>query len=224
MASTPASEHELLIRAQALAGFTLKELAQELAMAIPKTALNAKGWVGQLLEVALGAVAGSKPLPDFMHLGIELKTIPVTCAGKPRETTYVCSIPLMKIANESWECSTCCRKLSQVLWIPIQSDPQLAFEARIIGNPLLWRPSASQLRVLQRDWQELTGMIAEGKVESITGKHGQALQIRPKAANSKALCYAINEQGEIIQTLPRGFYLRTHFTQEIVNASYRIDQ
>lgn len=51
-------------------------------------------------------------------------------------------------------------------------------------------------------------LIVLGKVESITARHGQVLQIRPKAANNKALTEAIGEFGQPIMTLPRGFYLK----------------
>jgi DNA mismatch repair protein MutH len=36
-----------------------------------------KGWIGILLELWLGASAGSKPEQDFAALGVELKTIPI---------------------------------------------------------------------------------------------------------------------------------------------------
>ena len=42
--------------------------------------------------------------------------------------------------------------------------------------------------------------------------HGEVLQLRPKAANSKALTEAVGAQGEPILTLPRGFYLKKNFT------------
>ena len=48
-------------------------------------------------------------------------------------------------------------------------------------------------------------MIVLGQVERITARHGEVLQLRPKAANSKALTEAIGAQGEPILTLPRGF-------------------
>jgi hypothetical protein len=55
-------------------------------------------------------------------------------------------------------------------------------------------------------------MIVLGQVERITARHGEVLQLRPKAANSKALTEAIGAQGEPILTLPRGFYLKKNFT------------
>jgi len=49
------------------------------------------------------------------------------------------------------------------------------------------------------------------------------LQIRPKAANSKALRWGIGEAGEPIQTLPCGFYLRALFTRQIFEGAYHGD-
>ena len=59
-------------------------------------------------------------------------------------------------------------------------------------------------------------MIALGEVESITAHHGEILQLRPKAANGQALTHAIGRNGEMIQTRPRGFYLRSHFTYSLL--------
>jgi len=73
------------------------------------------------------------------------------------------------------------------------------------------------------DWQELTDMIALGNVEKIHGKHGQVLQLRPKAANSKAKTKAFDRHGKPFMTLPRGFYLKIPFTQMILNNNLRIN-
>ena len=59
-------------------------------------------------------------------------------------------------------------------------------------------------------------MIVLGHVEKITARHGEILQLRPKAANSKALTEAYGADGQPIKTLPRGFYLKTHFTAELL--------
>ena len=48
----PLNERELLIRARGLAGVSLGELAKTYAQPFPKTLLRAKGFVGQLLELA----------------------------------------------------------------------------------------------------------------------------------------------------------------------------
>lgn len=172
MPSNPQSEQELLIRAYAMAGFTLAQLAAEAGVAVPKDLRRDKGWVGQLIELQLGASAGSKPEQDFPELGIELKTIPVDPQGKPLETTFVCVAPLIGVSGQRWE--------------------------------------------------ELMDMIVLGEVEQISARHGQVMQLRPKAANNKALTRAIGRDGQPIMTLPRGFYLKIDFTNSLLQRYFAL--
>jgi DNA mismatch repair protein MutH len=58
--------------------------------------------------------------------------------------------------------------------------------------------------------------IIQGRVESLDARRGRWLQVRPKAASSRERCWAIDENGERFQTLPRGFYLRAGFTRQIL--------
>ncbi|MEF1219402.1 DNA mismatch repair endonuclease MutH [Photobacterium damselae] len=216
MRPTPLSENELLQRAQELAGLTLGELAHQAGIAVPPDLRRDKGWVGQLLEWHLGASAGSKPVPDFAELGIELKTIPIGYNGKPLETTFVCVAPLIGVQGLSWQQSHIRHKLARVLWIPVEGERDLPLADRHVGSPLIWSPSAQEEAQLQQDWEELMDMIVLGQVEQITARHGEVLQLRPKAANSKALTEAYGANGQPIKTLPRGFYLKTHFTAAIL--------
>lgn len=212
----PSSEYELLNRAKCIAGLTLGELAAELDILVPPDLKRNKGWVGQLLETALGAKAGSKPEQDFSHLGIELKTIPINAQGFPLETTFVSLAPLVRNSGVSWAHSHVRHKLSRVLWIPVQGERQIPLAERYICAPLLWRPNAEQEDRLRRDWEELMDYIVLGKIHQINATLGGVLQLRPKGANSKARTQGIGQQGEIIETLPLGFYLRKEFTAEIL--------
>lgn len=212
----PANEQELLNRAQLMAGYSFGEIAQYLNIAIPENLNKQKGWVGNLVETFLGANAGSKAIRDFAEIGIELKTIPVSNHGAPLETTFVSVAPLMENHGVIWETSHVKYKLTKVLWIPIQGERTIPLAERKIGRPILWTPSEEEQRQLQQDWQELMDMIALGKVEKITARYGTYLQIRPKAANGKVLTEAVGENGEIILTRPRGFYLKKSFTMQIL--------
>src|SRR5471032_3630410 len=212
MIAPPEDEKTLLTRAQSLAGYSLGELAERASLAIPPDLKREKGWVGMLLEIYLGAMAGSKPEQDFADIGVELKTIPIDCAGKPLETTFVCVAPLTGNSGVTWESSHVKHKLARVLWIPVEGERQIPLAERRIGAPLLWQPSNEEDEQLRQDWEELMDLIVLGKVESITARHGEFLQLRPKAANSKALTEAIGEFGQPILTLPRGFYLKKRFT------------
>ncbi|MBP0998833.1 DNA mismatch repair endonuclease MutH [Serratia fonticola] len=212
----PENEQQLLARAQALAGFNLGELAARAQVSIPKDLKRDKGWVGMLLELYLGAIAGSKPEQDFPELGIELKTIPVDAAGNPLETTFVCVAPLTGNSGVTWESSHVRHKLARVLWIPVEGERQIPLAQRRVGSPLLWQPNQEETEMLRRDWEELMDLIVLGQVERITARHGEVLQLRPKAANNKALTEATGEQGQPILTLPRGFYLKKNFTRALL--------
>lgn len=216
MKPTPLTEQELLERAWQMAGLTYQELADEAGMAVPPDLKRDKGWVGQLLEWHLGADAGSKPQQDFVELGIELKSIPISYTGKPLETTFVCVAPLTGVHGLTWEQSHVRQKLSRVLWIPVEGEREIPLAERKVGSPLLWTPSAEEEAELKADWEELMELIVLGQVEQITARHGEALQLRPKAANSRALTEAYSATGKPFKTLPRGFYLRTQFTAKIL--------
>lgn len=216
MKPEPKSEQELLKRSLDLAGLTFSELAAEAELEVPIDLKRDKGWVGQLLEWHLGASAGSKPQQDFVDLGIELKSIPISYSGVPLETTFVCVAPLTGVHGLTWEQSHVRKKLSKVLWIPVEGEREIPLAERKVGTPLLWSPSTGEEQALKADWEELMEFIVLGQVNKVTARHGQFLQLRPKAANSRVLTEAYGVSGRPIKTLPRGFYLRTQFTREIL--------
>lgn len=216
LADSPKTQAELLAQAQRLAGYSLGELAVMAGIVAPKDLKRDKGWIGVLLEIWLGASAGSKPEQDFAALGVELKTIPIDRQGRPLETTFVCVAPLTGNSGVTWENSHVRHKLKRVLWIPVEGERAIPLAERRVGAPLLWTPDAEEERQLQMDWEELMDLIVLGQVERITARHGEVLQLRPKAANSKALTEAIGARGEPIMTLPRGFYLKKNFTAALL--------
>ena len=207
--SPPQSQAQLLAQAQQLSGYSLGELAMLAGIPIPRDLKRDKGWIGILLEIWLGASAGSKPEQDFAALGVELKTIPIDAFGRPLETTFGNS-------GVTWESSHVRHKLKRVLWVPVEGDRAIPLADRRVGAPLLWSPSEEEERQLRMDWEELMDLIVLGQVERITARHGEVLQLRPKAANSKALTEAVGARGEPILTLPRGFYLKKNFTAALL--------
>ena len=213
----PQTLEQLLSQAQSIAGLTFGELADELHIPVPPDLKGDKGWVGMLLERALGATAGSKAEQDFSHLGVELKTLPINAEGYPLETTFVSLAPLVQNSGVKWENSHVRHKLSCVLWMPIEGSRHIPLRERHIGAPILWKPTAEQERQLKQDWEELMDLIVLGKLDQITARIGEVMQLRPKGANSRSITKGIGRNGEVIETLPLGFYLRKAFTAGILN-------
>jgi DNA mismatch repair protein MutH len=217
----PASTDELLERAHRLAGRTLGEIAEAVGEEMPPNLKRHKGWVGDFVERLLGADAGNRSVPDFVDLGVELKTLPVDRSGKPLETTYVCTVPLSDPDEVSWEESSVRAKLRRVLWVPIHAEREIPLPRRMIGRSVLWQPDAEEEKLLRADWERHLRVIREGYVENIRGGDGDALQIRPKAANARQLTPTVNPDGDEVLTMPRGFYLRTVFTEQLLRRSIR---
>lgn len=212
--STPRSEAELRARAEALAGHELGALADALGVDIQDDTRRTKGKWGELLERALGATAGSRSEPDFPHLGVELKTVPMRADGRALESTYVCRIDLARAEELAWETSAARRKLARVLWIPLlAADPD--WRKRRIGSPRLWSPTAEQEATLRADFDEIIGALATGRVEEVTARWGRAMQVRPKAATGAKTFVTTSPDGELIATVPKGFYLRAPFVSAL---------
>lgn len=220
--AAPETEAELLTRARALSGLTIAEIAARHSLVAPEDLRRHKGFVGALIERALGATAGSRAAPDFEALGIELKTLPVDRRGRALESTFVCTIPLTEIGEVEWLSSRVRRKLSRVLWVPVEGERQIPVPTRRIGEPLLWSLTLAAETALRFDWEELAGIIGRGDVETITAHIGQCLQIRPKARDSHARRRGVDIDGAHFAALPRGFYLRATFTSEILRENYAL--
>lgn len=219
--SPPASETELLDRCDALAGRTLAEVARVRQVSVPRDLLRNKGWIGQLVESVLGATAQSQAIPDFPELGVELKTLPLSPDGRPLQSTYVCTAPLDGSLPTQWSASWVRSKLSRVLWVPIIGTSEVPVAERVVGAPLMWSPSEEEDEGLGQDYTELSGLIARGEFWQLNARRGNWLQIRPKGAKDD-LVWALDDQGEWMRDVPRGFYLRTAFTRRMIAANFAL--
>lgn len=214
MTSAPQSETELLDSVNRLAGLTVAMVAEQCQQDVPKDLRQHKGWLGQLLEHALGATAKSKAAPDFEAIHVELKTLPLDAKHQPKESTFV-STATPPFATD-WHSSLVWKKLQRVLWVPVEADPTIPLAERRIGQAILWSPSSEQANILAQDWLELTEMLSLGRYADLTAKHGIYLQCRPKAANSGITRKDIDAEGNATNIVPRGFYLRPSFTRQVL--------
>jgi DNA mismatch repair protein MutH len=204
-APAPRSHRELWARARALCGRTAQELAYALEIPLPQDPARCKGYLGRMTELALGADPTAGERPDFPHLGVELKTIPVTPEGRPKQSTFVCSIHMMGTTDATWETSRLKQRLQTVLLMPFVQGDQVAGHTFL--SPVWWQPDAAMWQVLRNDWEDLIGAIGAGRGGSLTAREGRFLQVRPKAANARVRALGPSEDG-LQSLLPLGFYLR----------------
>lgn len=202
----------LLARARALRGRTVREIADELGLFAGGDAVRTKGTPGAIVERALGATGGSSKVHDFPELGVELKTIPVDERGVPIESTYVCTLSLADAESQEWATSWVRAKLACVLWVPTLGAADLPWPERRLGEPVMWSPTPEQESVLRGDFDDVVGLVGIGRIEELTAHRGRFMQVRPKAAHGRVRTAAYGAEGELIETIPRGFYLRARFT------------
>ncbi len=220
--SRPSSIGELLQRARHLAGRRIDEVASRLGFRVPPDLRGHKGFVGQLVELALGASAGSDPEPDFPDLGVELKTLPIHEDGRAAESTYVCVARVDGSESLDFRDSHVSRKLERVLFVPVvlPRSETLPLGERTFGMPFLWEPSAEDLARLTHDFRHLQMRIRLGESEDIRGREGEVMQLRPKAMSSRERTWGVSEEGWLVPVKPKAWYLRASFTSELIARVY----
>lgn len=213
----PQSIPELISRARALCGFRVHEVAQALNMGLPADSIHGKGFVGQLVELVLGADPKACERPDFPDLHVELKTIPTYANGRPAASTFVCSIDMLAADKAFWETSILKQRLKQVLFVPVVAPPKTPIGQRQFGKAIFWQPDGQALELLRQDWEDLMGLIGAGRGGSLSARQGRLLQVRPKAAHANVRTLGYGHEG-VEPILPLGFYLRAKFTEKILLA------
>jgi DNA mismatch repair protein MutH len=194
---------KLLNHCENIAGLTIAELAKKHKVDLNT---NNKGIIGQLLELELQTEAKNKALPDFIDLGVELKTIPVNDDFKPLESTYVSMVSFNNMPR--WSKSFVRLKLLKVLWIPILKKKNI--HTSEICYPIFKELSLEDEYILSKDYEELCEIITFG--DEPRAHLGKFMQVRPKALNSKIRSTSNNEIRH-----PLGFYLRSSYTKKIFN-------
>ncbi len=121
----------------------------------------------------------------------------------------MCALPLMNVERAEWSTSWVRKKLSRVLWVPVHERDR-------IGDAVIWSPTAEQERELKDDFDEIIGRIAIGDIEDLSAHVGTHLQLRPKAATGSVRTSAPARDGEVVSTVPRGFYLRAKFVGAVL--------
>ena len=211
----PRDEAELRERLRRLGGQPLGTIARTHGVLVPADLRRSKGWVGQLLERALGATGSSRAEPDFPGLGIELKTIPIDERGRPLESTFVASLELGAF-DRRWEGSGVAKKLARVAWVAVEASPAIPLPERRCGAALLWGPTPEEEAALRADYEEIVELIDEGFGATVTGHRGTFLQLRPKGRSAADLRWALDDEGAKVRTAPRAFYLRSAFTAALL--------
>lgn len=199
-------------RAEGLSGRTVGEVAREHAVALPASFARSKGFVGELIERALGLPRSARAGADLP--GLEVKTLPIGGDGCPKESTFVC-VAGREALELPWARSAPRAKLERVLFVPVEGSHVVGPDRRV-GAAFVWSPTPDDDEVLARDWDDLASHAALGGEGTASARIGVALQVRPKGRNAAERRPRRDEEGVMASLAPRGFYLRRSFTASIL--------
>ena len=212
----PIDVFELQERLDLIVGRTIAELAILAKVPIPKHNKSAKGLAGQLVEIFLGAHAGNLAKPDFPHLGIELKTVPINFKCSPIASTYVCMANLHPRRFVPFKESTLYHKIRSLLLVFLLTTTSMPIWERVVAGYCFYEPEPHIMQQIEVDYNEFQELILLGNTSKIDGSYGNILQMLPKGANANDTVLVRNEESETIATMSRGYYLRNSFTKNVI--------
>ena len=219
----PLTKAELVQRLQRLIGRSLGELAALAQVPVPTGMMGAKGFAGQLIELFLGANAKNLPVPDFMELGIELKTLSLNYDLSLKDSTFICMADLKAERFTPFSQSALYHKLRDLLWVLVLAPTELPLAQRPILGFCFYQPSPQELAQIEADYNEFNELICSGRSTQITGAMGTIIQLRPKALNSQITTQVRDERGNFVATTPKGYYLRAEVTRKLI-AQFKHEQ
>lgn len=212
----PQDRHELCTRLNMINGYSIRELATLANLELPDSSSSGKGFSGQLIEIFLGAHASNLPLPDFIDLNIELKTLPVGTDLMPQESTFLCGVDMNREGFVPFEKSPLYHKLKTILFVLLLAPKGSPIGDRRVIGYFFFAPHGKTLNLMKSDYNELMGLINEGRAQEINATMGNIIQMRPKAASAKEVTIVRDQEGNNVYTRPRGYYLRRSFTKELI--------
>jgi len=154
---------------------------------------------GSLVERALGASAGSRAVltsPSFDRA----EDAAGRSHGRAVESTFVCTIPLTEIGQVEWADSRVKRKLTTVLWVPVEGEREIPVGQRRMGRRCC-TPHRRRRSAAARDWEELAGFLAVG-TSSLDRPRG-AFCDQAEAAHSRARRVGFDADGRRLRRCPR---------------------
>lgn len=140
-----------------------------------------------MIEEWFGIPANSRSSPDFEHLGIELKILPLERRAHGlavKERTIVGQINFDSLWREEWESATVRHKLAHILFVFVEVERTTLGGFRVV-DVVLWRPSEADWVAFERDWRLVRDRVRAGEAHLITERDAKVLSPCRKGAGNE---------------------------------------
>ncbi|QJC30999.1 MutH/Sau3AI family endonuclease [Enterobacteriaceae endosymbiont of Macroplea appendiculata] len=210
------NEENLMIKAKLIIGYNIMEIAKSLNYCLPKLMKYNTGCIGKLIEYYFfDTHINNQFNQDIPYLGIEIKTVTINPNKQVLYDSYICSCTLLT-QNVIWEKNNISQKISKILWMPIITyNSKTPILNRIIGTPVLWQPTLYEKTILKYDWTNIIHLLIMGYTQDLNEYNGYILKIKNKSKKN-IKTKIIDQNGNIIFTVPKAFYFKRHFITSII--------
>jgi len=204
-------ENSILDRAQLIKGKTLDYISKKSPFENFKLDKTNKGEVGNFVEKEwFGLKNNSRPEPDFIEAGIELKVSPVkdNKLKSIKENMKVCSINYSKLIDETWDESHVKQKVRKVLMIYyLWGKNKEEWGSQEILDFDLWilKPNEKKIRL---EWLHTQNKVAMGLAHKLTASESKIL-----CANTSGTSKRVEQPVQKIEKFAsrRSFYFKRKF-------------
>jgi DNA mismatch repair protein MutH len=160
----------VLQRARALVGRRLGEVTSVAAEETMTT--RSRGTVGHHLERYFGLQLNSDQEPDFSHLGVELKSVPMVPQGNShaaKERTFITAIDYATVSTTAFEGSALDRKTRTTLYIFYgwRPAPVTVADLRVLRVLLHERDDLDEL-TLREAYRHVQAAVAAGRAHELS--------------------------------------------------------
>jgi len=210
VSEAPDLESRLLARFSRFIGRTVGSVGDELE--VPTS--DAKSYAAAVARRAFGASSVRARIKEFEETGLTLRITRVNGDLFPYEAISFRAFDYFELLEESWEDSALMSDVEYMLLIPLHAPKRAAPQRdSTFGKPVFWRPTASDLTLIAREWELYRLEIRDGKANQLsTASQTTAIHVRPHGQNRQDTMPAPGEPNARKQS----FWLNQPYIQRIL--------
>ena len=194
-------------------GKTIRQIKEELF--IGDKCKMKKGASGLIVENLLGVENNNRDEADLPEIGCEIKILPLQLNRngdiKAKEPTAIQMINYCQVAKEVWETAKLRTKINITFWVVYlakENGKVLNQDDYVIVDYFLDHPTATQLEVFKKDWEEIQQYIIKGDADKLSCSMGVFIEPKTKGANNQDKTDAPDGKGGLIKVRRRAFYYK----------------
>ena len=120
-----------------------------------------------------------------------------------------------QVAEEVWETAKLRTKINITFWVVYlakENGKALNQDDYVIVDYFLDHPTAIQLEVFKKDWEEIQKYIIRGDADKLSCSMGVFIEPKTKGANNQDKTDAPDGKGGLIKVRRRAFYYKKNYT------------